>query len=165
MSRAVKAMQLVSVVMETTVTTESADASWRGDVSAKVRAPVRLLFGADLSTLGQDAIKLDPFGKAMVIVVPRPRRLATEVVGENETSEVQAGWLRLRSVAGEYHLGLARRGLYDAARKMTLKPEDAHMIEDATRDRIIELVKAVAGDKTDVLVMFRDEDAVTEAKP
>ena len=48
---------------------------------------------------------------------------------------------------------------------MTLKPEDARMIEDATRDRIIELVKAVAGDKTDVLVMFRDEDAVTEAKP
>jgi len=153
-SRAVRASRLVTIVFDTTVTAQSVSASWRGDAVATVRAPVRLMFGTDLSALDEGAVRLDPFGRAMVVSVPRPTRIATEVLGEGERSEVSVGWLRLRSIAGEYQLGLARKGLYEAARTMTLRREDAQLVEEATRDQVVALVKAVAGERTAVEVRF-----------
>lgn len=166
-SRAVRASRLVTIVLETTVNAQSASASWRGDAVASVRAPVRLLFGTDLSNLSETAVRTDPFGGAMVITIPRPTRIATEVLGEGERSEVSVGWLRLRSLAGEYQLGLARKGLYEAARAMRLRDADARMVEDATREQVIALVKAVAGERTAVEVRFIDpsESSRAEVQP
>ncbi|MBN8645296.1 MAG: hypothetical protein J0L61_08685 [Planctomycetes bacterium] len=155
--RAVTMASLITVALDTSVTAQSADSSWRGDVSASVSAPVRVYFGTDLSNLEESAVRVDPFGGAMVVMVPRPRRLATEVLGESERSEVNVGWARLRSVAGEYRLGLARKGLYQAAREMTLTPADAELVQRATRDRVEALVKAVAGERTAVEVRFAGE--------
>lgn len=155
-ARAVRAARLVTVILETTVTAQSLSPSWRGDVTASVRAPVRLMFGADLSDFSEAAVKTDPFGSSYVVTLPRPARIATEVLGEGERADVSVGWLRLRSVAGEYHLGLARKGLYEAARAMTLKPQDAELVERATRERVTELIRAVAGERAAVEVRFID---------
>jgi hypothetical protein len=155
-SRAVRASRLVTVVLETTVTAQSVSSSWRGDAVAQVRAPVRLMFGTDLSNLAEGAVRVDPFGGAMVVNVPRPSRMATEVLGDGERSEVSVGWLRLRSIAGEYQLGLARKGLYEAARTMTLRDADARLVEEATREQVTALVKAIAGERTAVEVRFID---------
>lgn len=155
-TRTVRAAKLITIELLTTVTARSESESWRGDVSATVKAPVRLLFGTDLSSLGDNAVRVDPFGRAIVVTIPSPRRLATEVLGQGETSEVSTGWLRLRSVAGEYHLGLARRGLYEAARRMTLHPGDAQQVEQATREQVESLVRAIAGERTAVEVRFAE---------
>lgn len=153
-ARAISAARLITVELQTTVTAQSASSSWRGDVTAVVRAPVRMFFGTDLSGLGDNAVRADPLSGAIVVTVPSPRRLATEVLGAGEEMEVQTGWLRLRSVAGEYHLGRARTGLYDAARRMTIKAEDAAIIEGATREQVVKLVRAIAGERTLVEVRF-----------
>ncbi len=166
-SRAVRASRLVTIVLETTVTAQAVSTSWRGDAVASVRAPVRLFFGTDLSNLSEGAVRTDPFGGAIVVSIPRPSRLATEVLGEGERTEVSVGWLRLRSIAGEYQLGQARKGLYEAARAMTLRDADARLVEDATRDQVIALVKAVAGERTAVEVRFIEPgtDIHAEAMP
>lgn len=164
--RAVKMASLITVGLDTNVTAQSTDSSWRGDVTATVSAPVRVFFGTDLSNLEESAVRVDPFGGAMVVTVPRPRRLATEVLGESERSEVSVGWARLRSVAGEYRLGLARKGLYQSAREMMLAPADAELVERATRERVASLVKAIAGDRTAVEVRFAGEAAgLRESSP
>lgn len=154
--KAVRAAKLVTIELQTTVTAQSSSESWRGDVAATVRAPVRILFGTDLSNLADNALSADPFGRSLVVTVPPPTRLATEVLGEGEKVEVTTGWLRLRSMAGEYHLGVARRGLYEAARNMTVKPDDARQIEDATRQQVAQLVRAVAGERVSVEVRFAE---------
>ncbi|MFM9958510.1 MAG: hypothetical protein ACKVZJ_10565 [Phycisphaerales bacterium] len=158
-ARAVRSARLVTVIFETNVTAQSLSPSWRGDVTATAKAPVRLMFGVDLSNFAEAAVKTDPFGSAFVVTLPRPTRIATEVLGEGESIGVAVGWLRLRSMSGEYHLGLARRGLYDAARTMMLRPADARLVEDATREQVTGLIHAIAGERATVEVRFAEAAA------
>ncbi len=163
-ARAIRAARLVTIIFETNVTAQSGSPSWRGDVSATVRAPVRLLFGVDLSNFSEAAVKTDPFGSSYIVTLPRPTRIATEVLGAGESVRVSVGWLRLRSVSGEYHLGLARKGLYEAARGMTLRPADAELVESATREQVRDLVRAVAGERAVVEVRFSDAPPATAGR-
>src|SRR4051794_20220069 len=50
-AQSIRSLKLVTVEVATKVTSESASDSWRGGVNAKVEAPVRLLYGTDLSRL------------------------------------------------------------------------------------------------------------------
>jgi hypothetical protein len=154
--RAVRAMDLIAVRMDTTVTATSADQSWRGDVAASVRAPASFYFGTSLANARVDAIDLGPLLTGYRLTVPDPRRLATEVYTSQEEHQVTTGWLRLRSRSGEYHLGLARRGLDDEARRLTLSADDLDYIREQTRQRIVELVRALVGPRANVSVDFAD---------
>jgi hypothetical protein len=154
--QAVRAMDLVAVRLDTSVRAESGDESWRGDVRASVRADARLYFGVDLSRVRIDALRAGEWIKAYRVIVPEPRRIATEVLRERESPDVRVGWLRLRSRAGEYHLGLARQGLADAARDLRLTPEDEAMVREQTRQRVADLVRAIAGEAAQVMVEFRE---------
>ncbi len=152
--QAVSAMQLVTVVLDTHVTVTARDESWRGDVDANIKVPVRLLYGTDFSRARVDSVKLGPLASAYLVRVPEPSRIATEVFPEREESQVQTGWLRFRAVGGEYTLGLARRSVAEEARRMVLRPEDQEMVRERTRARVVELVKAVAGQGASVTVTF-----------
>lgn len=154
---AVRAMKLVTVRIDTTVAATQRSSSWRGDVEATVSAPARLLYGTDLSRLSDDAVRVGPLGASYIVRIPRPERIATEVFTEREIPEVRTGWLRLRSRAGEYHLGLARRSLHEQARELVLAPEDARMVEEATREQVRDLVRAIVGRDVAVTVVYEGE--------
>lgn len=154
--RALARAKLVTVEIDTIVSTEAVDRSWRGEVSARVRAPARLLYGTDLSSMRVDAISRSPLGSTYVVRVPPPQRLATEVCSEREETEVQVGWLRLRSRAGEYYLGRARVGLHEAAQTLELSAEDAAMVRRTTLAQVRAVVRTIVGDDATIVVGFED---------
>jgi len=161
---AVRAMKLVTVEIDTKVKVDRGDTSWRGDVLASVEVPVRLQYGTDLSKMRVDGVNFSsvlgaerPGGADLgvyVIEVPRPMRIATEIFGAQEAAEVQIGWLRLRSRAGEYYLGAARRDASDGARDLTLLPADAKRVERETLGQVEALVRALVGERAGVIVRF-----------
>lgn len=159
----IRSLKLVTVELTTHVNAESLDESWRGDVRARVDAPVKLHFGTDLSRLRADAIRASVLGNSWVITVPVPERIATEVFGEREQVDVSVGWLRSRSIAGEKQLGIARRDLYEAARRIRLSDEDMLRVRGQTREQVARLVRSIVGPLASVSVRFEDETSVAAA--
>jgi hypothetical protein len=156
--RALEAMQLLTVVLETQVSSTSKDESWRGDVTATVRSRARLLYGVDLSTATVERESMGPLEK-LILTVPPPRRMASELVDTPAgdpaaTPEVALGWLRFRTRAGEYQVGEARRMLPAAVAAMTLSPRDAEMVRDQSADRLKQMVRLFVGPEVFVEVRF-----------
>jgi hypothetical protein len=147
--------KLVTTEINTRVSSVVSDQSWRGDVAATVEAPVRLLYGCDLSRMDVSAVAFSPLTEAYLVRIPAPERIATEVRTE-EGLDVDVGWMRLRSRAGEYYLGLARRSLYERARELTLSPEDAQTVRENTLEQVRAVLGRVLGDGARVQVMFVD---------
>jgi hypothetical protein len=156
-TRTLREMKLVTVEIDSKVLSESDDQSWRGDVAAKVETPVRLLYGVDLSRITTDRLAFSPVGGAYLVRIPPPERIATEICGGDESIDVQVGWARLRSRAGEYYLGLARRDLYERARELTLSPEDARTVREATREQTEAAIRKIVGPAAPVTVAFEDD--------
>lgn len=156
-ARVLRALKLVTVEIETGVSSSSADESWRGDVLATVVAPVKFYYGVDMGGLEKGDVWKNPLTGAWTVRVPRPRRLAVEVFGRDEQTKVRVAGLRLRDVAGEYYLGLARTGLYQRAREMTLTDEDRARLEQMTREQLTDLVRTLLGEETTVQVEFAPE--------
>ncbi len=157
---AARSLKLVTVEIETSVTATVTDESWRGDVSATVSAPARLMYGTDLSRMEALRVGFSAIEGRYAVRIPRPQRLATEVFPERETARVETGWLRLRTRAGEYILGLARRALNEQARKMVLRDEDAEKVRAATCEQVARLVRSIVGEQTSVVVTI-DESGGT----
>jgi hypothetical protein len=155
-AQTLEARKLVTVEVRSKVTARTEDSSWRGAAAATVTAPVKLSFGVDLSDMAIDAVTYSPVSRTYLVRVPRPQRIATEVLGGNEESQVQVGWLRFRSTAGEYQLGLARKALYAEALKIALTPKDAAFVRETSRDQLIALVRQIAGSDAQVNVVFAD---------
>lgn len=165
-ARLVCNLKLVTVELITLVDSSKLDQSWRGDVRASVRAPVRMLYGCDLSgVVGSIAdvgagpgawLRPNLLTGGYTLRVPRPERLAAEINGSDEKTEVRVGWGRFRDVAGEYQLGLARAGLHDAVQRLTTTPEQQRQIEELTRGQLTALVQAIAGEDQAVSIEFFD---------
>lgn len=154
---ALRAMKLVTVEIDTLVRVERGDTSWRGDVLASVEVPVRLHFGVDLSTLRADSVAKSPVpGVGYTVRIPRPTRLSAEIFTDREKHHVEAGWMRLRSQAGEYHLSQARKDAPMEARRLTLLPGDAARVEQVTREQVERLVRSVVGESVPVRIIFED---------
>jgi len=155
---ALSTMKLVTVEIDTTVNVQRGDDNWRGTVTAQVSVPVRLHFGTDLAGLQAAHIGVGPLGPThgLVVTVPKPTRLATDVFSEHETTAIEAGGLRLRSRAGEYYLGIARRDAAEAARNMVLAPDDAIEVERRTAKQVETVVRTIVGRDVPVAVRFTD---------
>jgi hypothetical protein len=151
---AVETTKLVSVEIDTKVKVERGEASWRGDVRAAIEVPVRLSYGVDLSRMRTDRLAWSPASRAYVVIVPPPTRIATEIFPERKEPDVEVGWLRLRSQAGEYFLSQARRDAAAAAAALELRPDDARRVEEATRNRLAALVRSIVGPDVGVIVRF-----------
>jgi hypothetical protein len=153
-TQAVRAMKLVTVEIDTKVKVERGETSWRGDVAATVEVPVRISYGTDLSGLDASRVGFSELGQAYVVRIPKPTRVATEVFSEKEALLVKVGWLRLRSRAGEYYLGLARRDSSSVAREVELLPHDAEKVERITLEQVRDLVSKIVGKDAAVIVRF-----------
>ncbi len=165
LAQTLRTLKLITVEIHTTVGTESGDASWRGDVLASVRAPVTLYYGVDLAGLSSDDLRRNPLTGGWTIRVPAPRRLATEVHGGHEQPQVKVSGLRLRDVAGEYHLGLARVRLHERAGAMTLSFDDRQRLQRTTQEQLAALVRLLSGTTADVDVEFVPGELRTDAPP
>jgi hypothetical protein len=155
-AKTVARLQLVTTEVDTTVKTQMSNDSWRGLATATVEAPAKFLYGVDLSGVDVRSIGFSPASSSYFVKIPPPRRISTEVCGDDETIKVQVGWARLRSRAGEYYLGLARKTLYAEARKMTLSPEDAQKVRETTLAQVEQAVRRFVGASAKVEVVFDD---------
>jgi hypothetical protein len=155
-TQALRQMKLVTVEIDSSVTSTAANQSWRGDVDASVQTPVRLLYAVDLSKLESQRLAFSPSGNSYLIRIPPPERVATEVCGSDEHTDVQVGWARLRSRAGEYYLGQARKDLYDRARELTLSPDDARLVRRETLEQTRDAVRKIVGPDAEITVAFED---------
>lgn len=153
---ALRSMKLVTVEIDTSISLTRGDASWRGDVAASLQVPVRLHYGVDLSGMDAASVGIGPGTRVWVVRVPRPERVATEVFSERERPSVEVGWMRLRSRAGEFYLGQARKDAAEAARNLTLRPEDAARVEAMTRDQVEAMLRSLLGESAGVRVVFED---------
>ena len=153
----VKAMRLITSEVRTSVTSTSGDVSMMGDVTATVTAPVRLLYGCDLSTLESAALTFSPIHDVYLLRVNPPARLAAEVQTPFEQAEVKTGWMRNRATEGEYHLGLARRDLMLRAQELTPDADQRLTLREDARTQIVALVRKIVGERAGVTVRFTDE--------
>ncbi len=167
--RALEAMSLITVILETKVTSAAHDESWRGDVEARVTVPVRLMFGTDLAQAHVEVSTLGPLARTYTIHAPQPRRLATELLTSSEQASVSLGWLRYRTRAGEFYLGQARKALSDQAAAMILSDDESARVREETRRRLEALVRLVLGSeegaRARVSIVFADEDAPAGEAP
>jgi len=159
--RAFEVMQLVTVIIEAPVAAVSEDLSWRGDVRATVRGRARLLYGVDLTTA---TISRDQIGPVQVfaVSVDGPARLAAELAemqssaADSPDGGVAIGWMRFRTLAGEYHLSEARRLLPAAVQRLTLDAADSQKVRQQSAERVGELVRLIAGPAAVVKVTIRE---------
>jgi len=150
-----RALKLVTLTIDTVIQTKVRDERWRGTASAIVKAPVRYVYGVDLAGLDPDAIRVGKILGIYEITIPHPHRIATEVDGSHPVEElVEVSGTRFKTVAGEYYLGLARKAIYDEARKSTLPPEILEEIDTKTREQVETLVRRFVGPSAEVRVIF-----------
>ena len=153
-----RALKLVTVTIDSRVRTQVRDEQWRGTASAVVEAPVRYVYGVDLSGLEPGAFRAGKLLGIYEISIPRPERIATEVDSSHPVEEVvEVTGTRFRSRAGEYYLGLARKELYEQARKNALPKETMDDIQNKTREQVESLVRRFVGPSADVRVRFVDQ--------
>ena len=152
-----RALKLVTVTIDSRVRTKVRDERWRGTASAVVEAPVRYVYGVDLAGLDPAAIRLGKILGLYEITIPRPLRIATEVDSSHPIEEVvEVSGMRFKSRAGEYYLGLARKELYDEARKSALPKDTLEEIDATTREQVETLIRRFVGPFAEVRVRFND---------
>lgn len=153
-----RALKLVTLTVDSRVRTKVRDERWRGTASAVVEAPVRYVYGVDLAGLDPDAIRLGKVLGIYEITIPHPMRIATEVDGSHPVEEVvEVSGTRFKSRAGEYYLGLARKEIYDEARKSTLPREILEEIDTKTREQVETLIRRFVGPSAEVRVRFKNQ--------
>jgi hypothetical protein len=162
-ARSIAALKLVTVEIDTRVSRTARDQSWRGDVEARVEAPVRLHYGVDLSGMDVARVAFSPASSAWIVRVPSPTRIATEVLAEREIASTQLGWLRFAAVSGEHYLGQARRGLHERARELVLPPEEAQRVVETTRSQLVTLIQKIVGTSADIRIVFDADSALARS--
>ena len=86
--------------------------------------------------------------------MPRPERIAAEIDGQAQHTDVRVGWARFRALAGEYPLGQARAGLHEATRRLDPTADQREQIERLTRDQLTALVRALTGESRITVEFF-----------
>lgn len=145
LAAALRELKLVTVRIDHHVVARAGTESWRGDVQAEVSGTATSFYGVDLSTLNAESISVGMLTGEILVRVPPPVRLATEIAtpGEQLSSSVKVGWGRLRDVAGEFYLGQARARLHEAARSQALSAEQHEEVRTLSREQVSRLVSAI----------------------
>jgi hypothetical protein len=147
----------VTVIVNSRVRTKVRDERWRGTASAEVEAPVRYVYGVDLAGLDPGAIRMGNILGLYEITIPRPTRIAIEVDGSRPVEEiVEVTGTRFRSQAGEYYLGLARKEIYEQARRNNLPPATMEQVYTETREQVEALVRRFVGPSAEVRVKYKE---------
>lgn len=155
--RLVRSLKLVTVEAEATASASRFDQNWRGRAEARVSAPVRHLYGVDLTNLRDDAISTGEILGTLSLRLPTPERIASEVDFDELRERVDVGGWRFRSGIGAQLLNQARLGVGRAAPEATLSLEQQQEIRAQTRERVRELVTKLLRGHRIVIVRFEDE--------
>ncbi len=156
--RVTRELKLLTVSIDSTVTTTKIDESWRGNASATVKAPVKYHFGIDLSQIDDRNLSYNPLTRIQTLTIPPPALLAIEVDGGHLISErIDVSGMRFKKLSGAEQLNLAQKSLYDAARKQTLPQNDLDQIRIATRTQIESSLAPFLGTSATLRVKFSDE--------
>ena len=151
-------LKLLTVSIESTVTTTKTDESWRGDASATIKAPVKYHFGVDLSQITDPNLSYNPLTQTQTLSIPPPTLVAIEVDGSHPITErIDVTGLRFKKLSGAEQLNLAQKSLYDAARKQTLPQKDLDQIRLATRTQLESSLARFISPSTHLRVKFLDE--------
>src|SRR5688572_11713975 len=70
--RATRELKLITVSIESTVSTTKTDESWRGTAKATVQAPVKYHFGVDLSKIDDRNLSYNPLTQIQTLTIPPP---------------------------------------------------------------------------------------------
>jgi hypothetical protein len=155
---ATRQLKLLTVSIESTVTTTKTDDSWRGTASATVKVPVKYHFGVDLSKIDDRSVSYNPFTQTQTLSIPPPSLLAIEVDGSHPIAErIDVSGLRFKKLSGAEQLNLAQKSLYEAARKQILPKKDLDQIRLTTRRQIESSLTRVLGSSTRLRVKFLDD--------
>jgi len=155
---ATRALKLLTVSIESTVTTTKTDESWRGNASATVKAPVKYHFGVDLSKITDYNLSYNPLTQTQTLSIPPPTLIAIEVDGGHPITErIDVSGMRFKKLSGAEQLNLAQKSLYDAARKQTLPQKDLAQIRLTTRNQIESSLSRFVGPSRRIRVKFLDE--------
>lgn len=157
-ARHLRACELVTSRIETTVRAQNTDDNWFGSVVATVEAPARLSYGVDLSKLGSSRVVFSPIGGVYSVRVPVPRRIATEVFTGQEKANVDLIGLRFRALAGEEQLGIARTRLHEQALRMRVTGAELERVRENARAEVENVVRKIVGESASVRVLFDDEN-------
>jgi hypothetical protein len=76
-------------------------------------------------------------------------------MSERVPPELSVGWLRLKSMSGEYYISQARKDAPKAAMDLELLPADARRIEELTLQQVRALVRSLTHPDANVIVRFR----------
>ncbi|HEV8604247.1 MAG TPA: DUF4230 domain-containing protein [Tepidisphaeraceae bacterium] len=156
--RATRELKLLTISIDSKVTSTKIDERWRGTASATVEAPVRYHFGVDLSKIDDCNLSYNPLTQIQTLTIPPPSLLAIEVDGGHLITErIDVTGLRFKKLSGAEQLNLAQKSLYDAARKQTLPKPELDKIRLATRDQIERSLAPILGRSTRLRVKFIDE--------
>ena len=156
--RATRELKLLTVTIESTVSTTKTDDSWRGTASATVAAPVKYHFGVDLSKIDDHNLFYNPLTQIQTLTIPPPALLAIEIDGSHPITErIDVSGMRFKKLSGAEQLNLAQKTLYDAARKQTLPQKELDQIRLATRTQIESSLAPLLGSATRLRVKFTDE--------
>jgi hypothetical protein len=156
--RVTRELKLLTVSIDSTVTTTKIDESWRGNASATVKAPVRYHFGIDLSQIDDRSLSYNALTRIQTLTIPPPALLAIEVDGGHLISErIDVSGMRFKKLSGAEQLNLAQKSLYDAARKQSLPQMDLDQIRIATRTQIESSLAPIVGASATLRVKFSDE--------
>lgn len=162
---AVAALKLITVEIDTTVQVSRGDENWRGSIQATVEVPVRLRYGVNLAQVGPNDVVHSALGGGpaglLVITLPQPSLLGTEVFTEQERTSITSKGIRFKSMSGEHFLGLARRDAAAAARGLLLRAEDAARVRDITVTQVRELVRRFFGNDIEAEIRFAPPEAST----
>ncbi|HEV8379001.1 MAG TPA: DUF4230 domain-containing protein [Tepidisphaeraceae bacterium] len=151
-------LKLLTVSIESTVTTTRTDDNWRGTASATIQLPVKYHFGVDLSKINDHNLSYNPLTQTQTLTIPPPSLLAIEVDGSHPITErIDVTGLRFKKLSGAEQLNLAQKSLYEAARKQTLPQKDLDQIRLATRTQIEASLARIVGSSTRLRVKFVDE--------
>ena len=155
---ATRELKLLTVAIESTVTTTKTDESWRGNASATIKAPVKYHFGVDLSQITDHNLSYNPLTQTETLTIPPPTLIAIEVDGSHPITErIDVSGLRFKKLSGADQLNLAQKSLYDAARKQTLPKKDLEQIRLTTRSQIESSLARFVGPSARLRVKFLDE--------
>jgi len=155
---ATRELKLLTVSIESTVTTTKTDDSWRGTASATIKVPVKYHFGVDLSQIDDRNLSYNPLTQTQTLTIPPPTLVAIEVDGSHPIVErIDVSGLRFKKLSGAEQLNLAQKSLYEAARKQKLLQKDLEQIRLATRTQIEDSLAQIVGSSTRLRVKFLDE--------
>ena len=155
---ATRELKLLTVSIQSTVTTTKRDDSWHGTASATIQAPVKYYFGVDLSKIDDRNLSYNPLTQIQTLTIPPPTLVAIEVDGSHPIAEkVDVTGLRFKKLSGAEQLNLAQKSLYEAARKQTLAKKDLDQIRLATRTQVESSLARIVSSRAHLRVRFIDE--------